>query len=326
MSASQGFDVALQCRAPATARSLRNVYLAETKEDARKDPNMLSNQLDTAEYQLRMKDIEMSKLKNKTEELEGFLGKQKEKIEVLLESKLKCQELEEGIQIQKMIFQEDKKERENVMRESEELKLKLEMYRGVELALKGQDGDINQFLSERGAFDRKTKDIATLVVVLNKKLAEVRMERNLFEVNLRETRGKCERHQRKVDDLEQKLSEAQTYIRSLENNNQTARRDSSQTASPTTPSPTLGVLAHSRARLRQTALTDWGVPAKRQKPSSSLLQAGLAGRSKCEQAGPAAQVKPTIIAKPRKSKLSSQIIKQNKIIDIDKFFGKFDSP
>ena len=95
---------------------------------------------------------------------------------------------------------------------------------------------------------------------------------------------------------------------------------------PTTPSPTLGVLAHSRARLRQTALTDWGVPAKRQKPSSSLLQAGLAGRSKCEQAGPAAQVKPTIIAKPRKSKLSSQIIKQNKIIDIDKFFGKFDSP
>ena len=43
----------------------------------------------------------------------------------------------------------------------------------MEVALRGQEGALNEFLHERGAFEPRTKDLATLVIMLKQKLGEV---------------------------------------------------------------------------------------------------------------------------------------------------------
>ena len=68
------------------------------------------------------------------------------------------------------LFQEERFKYEDALKETQDLKLKLEKMKAAELAVKGCEGDLNQLLHERGAFDRKTKDIATLVIVLKKKV------------------------------------------------------------------------------------------------------------------------------------------------------------
>ena len=62
--------VVLQCRAPARENTLRKIYLAETDGDVREDPNTLSNQLDNAKFQLRLKETEKSKISERNTELE----------------------------------------------------------------------------------------------------------------------------------------------------------------------------------------------------------------------------------------------------------------
>ena len=52
-------------------------------------------------------------------------------------------------------------------------KEKLRKYQSVEIALRGLNEERNQFLQERGTFDKKTEDISLLVIVLMKRLAEV---------------------------------------------------------------------------------------------------------------------------------------------------------
>ena len=53
------------------------------------------------------------------------------------------------------------------------MRTKLESYKSVEVALRGQEGALNEFLHERGAFEPRTKDLATLVIMLKQKLGEV---------------------------------------------------------------------------------------------------------------------------------------------------------
>ena len=210
--------VVLQCRAPARENTLRKIYLAETDGDVREDPNTLSNQLDNAKFQLRLKETEKSKISERNTELESLLGQQKGEIKSLEQTKRKYKESLDGLKAQNRILQEEKFKYEDALKEAADLRAKLDKFRAVELAVKGLDGDLNQFLSERGAFDRKTKDLATLVVVLKKKLGEVKKEKNVYEGRLRETTGKHERDKRKINELEKELVEAQVNNKSLESN------------------------------------------------------------------------------------------------------------
>jgi len=207
-----------QCRAPARQNTLRKIYLAETDGDVKEDANALSNQLDNAKFQLRLKETEKSKLSERNKQLEGLLGEQKAEIKTLEQNKRKYKETSEGLKAQNRILQEEKYRYEDALKEANDLRYKLDKMKGVELAVKGLDGDLNQYLSERGAFDRKTKDVAVLVLVLKKKLAEVKKERVLLESRLRDTTGKHERDKKKITDLEIQISEAQANSKSLENN------------------------------------------------------------------------------------------------------------
>ena len=117
---------------------------------------------------------------------------------------------------QNRVLQEERYKYEDALKETQEVKGKLEKYKAVELAVKGLEGDLNQFLHERGAYDKKTKDISILVIVLKKKVAEVKKERSHYEGRLREEAGKHEMAKRKLKDLEVQLAQAQCNNKSLE--------------------------------------------------------------------------------------------------------------
>ena len=92
----------------------------------------------------------------------------------------------------------------------------MENHKSVELAIKGQEGELNKFLHERGAFDNKTRDLATLVVMLKQKMADVKKERSAAEHRLKETSREQGIDRKKVRELEVQVAEMQSINRSLE--------------------------------------------------------------------------------------------------------------
>ena len=160
-----------QCRQSANERTLRKIYLAETDGDPEQDVDSLQNSLDSAQFQLRCKETERSKFAERNKELEEVLKKQKEEVKALDSSRRKAKEQAEALKTQNRVLQEERFRYEEVKREAEELKHRLENHKSVELAIKGQEGELNKFLHERGAFDNKTRDLATLVVMLKQKMA-----------------------------------------------------------------------------------------------------------------------------------------------------------
>ena len=206
-----------QCRHSANERTLRKIYLAETDGgETQQDPNTLQNQLDNVQFQLRLKETEKSKLSDRNKELENLLRQQKEEVKKLEHDKRKYKEQAEGMRTQNRVLQEERFKYEAALKETQDLKHKLEKMKSVELAVKGLEGDLNQYLHERGAFDKKTKDVAVLVIVLKKKLAEVKKERSIYEGRLREMAGKQEMDKRKMKDYEIKVAEALSTNKVLE--------------------------------------------------------------------------------------------------------------
>ena len=336
---------------------------------------------------MRLKETEKSKLSERNKQLEGLLGDQKAEIKTLEQNKRKYKESSEGLKAQNRILQEEKFRYEDALKEASELRIKLDQLKGVELAVKGLDADLNQYLSERGAFDRKTKDVAVLVIVLKKKLADVKKERGLLDSRLRETTGKHERDKRKMADLEIQLSEAQSIKKSLEHDLWKAQEDlrsltermdrqdddtliiaeqnSSHEKSPSPASsqptlsppgakspvkklpsfkqvgsvkralspddedrvPLMAVMNHTSARLAKSGGAGW----LHKKQKSSLHYDGLGGRARLDEfpqprglLTSSQSLKSNKNIKPQRTKLSSDIVKQNKTID--KFFGSFDTP
>ena len=143
---------------------------------------------------------------------------QKEEIKNIEESKRKYKSQAEGMKAHVRMLNDEKHKYDDALKEAQELRMKLEKMKSVELALKGQEGDLNQFLHERGAFDKKTKDVAVLVVALKTKLAEVKKQRNELERRSREVDSRHEMERRKVKSLE-------TQIAELESNNKILEKD-----------------------------------------------------------------------------------------------------
>jgi len=205
-----------QCRHSANERNLRKIYLAEVDGDDTVDADSLQNQLDNAQFQLRCKEGERSKFAEKNKEVEELLKKQNEEIKDLERSRRKAKEQADALRTQAKVLQEERFTYEEARREAEELKHKLESYRSVELCIRGQEGELNKFLHERGAFDNKTKDLANLVVTLKQKMVDVKKERTVAQNRLKESSRDQGIDKRKVKELEGQVAEMQSVIRSLE--------------------------------------------------------------------------------------------------------------
>eukprot|EP00092_Neocalanus_flemingeri_P007824 GFUD01008445.1.p1 GENE.GFUD01008445.1~~GFUD01008445.1.p1 ORF type:complete len:419 (-),score=157.21 GFUD01008445.1:144-1400(-) len=205
-----------QCRQSANERNLRKIYLAETDGEPEVDADNLQNQLDSAKFQLRCKEGERSKFAEKNKEVEEMLRKQKEELKTLERSRQKYKEQADALRTQSRALQEERFRYEEARREVEELRHKLESFKSVELSIRGQEGELNKFLHERGAFDSKTRDLATLVVMLKQKMADVKKERCVADSRLREVSREQGMDKRKVRELEVQVAEMESINRSLE--------------------------------------------------------------------------------------------------------------
>jgi len=205
-----------QCRHSANERTLRKIYLAEVDGDDTVDADSLQNQLDSAQFQLRCKEGERSKFAEKNKEVEELLKEQKEEIKDFERIRRKAKELADTLRTQAKGLQEERVRYEEARREADELKHKLESYKSVELTIRGQEGELNKFLHERGAFDSKTRDLANLVVTLKHKMADVKKERTVAQNRLMEASRDQGIDKRKVKELEGQMAEMQSVNRSLE--------------------------------------------------------------------------------------------------------------
>ena len=159
---------------------------------------------------LRLKEAEKSKVLDRNKDVEDLLRQQKDEIKKIEHDKRKYKEQAEGMRTQNRVLQEERYKYKDALKETKEVEGKLEKYKAIEIA------DLNTVLHDRGAFDKKIKDISTLVIMLKKKLAEVKKERSLYEGRLREEAGKHELAKRKVKDLEVQLAETQCNNKLLE--------------------------------------------------------------------------------------------------------------
>ena len=220
-----------QCRHPARESTLRRIFLAGTDGDTTTlgvDSSALQSDLDDAKLQVRMKDNELRKAIGKVKEMEEQGMKQREEIKSLEKARNKIKEQYEGIRSQAKLLQGEKVKCDAAMREAEHLRTKLENFKMVEVALKGQEGALNQFLHDRGAFDGRTKDLASLVILLKQKLAEVKQERSKAEAQLKSTELTRGKYQQKVKQLESQVGDLQAVARNLEGDLQKANIEASQ--------------------------------------------------------------------------------------------------
>ena len=219
-----------QCRHPARESTLRRIFLADTDGDTTLgiDSSTLQSDLDDAKLEVRMKDNELRKAIGKVKEMEEQGMKQREEIKSLEKARNKIKEQYEGIRSQAKLLQGEKVKCDAAMREAEHLRTKLDNFKMVEVALKGQEGALNQFLHDRGAFDGRTKDLASLVILLKQKLAEVKQERSKAEAQLKTTELTRGKDRQKVKQLESQVGDLQAVARNLEGDLQKANIEASQ--------------------------------------------------------------------------------------------------
>jgi len=214
-----------QCRHPARESVLRRIFLAETDGDGEEDASDLTNQLDGAKLNLRMKENERSKLATKAKELEEQGKKQRDEIKELEKAKGRMKSEYEGMRSQAKMLQGEKARCEEMGRENTHLKSRLEGYKGVEVALRGQEGALNEFLHERGAFDGRTRELGTLIVNLKQKLGDVKRERGRAEATLKELEGRRGEERERVRRLEVQVVDLQAISRNLESDLESERKE-----------------------------------------------------------------------------------------------------
>lgn len=218
-----------QCRHPAREGTLRKIFLAETDSGAGpEDVGSLTNQLDSVKFQLRLKENEKNKLSARNKELEEQSKKQKEEMKNLEQAKSQLRAQYEGMRNQARVLQGEKIKFEEAVREKEELKHKLANYKGVEIALRGQEGALNDFLNERAAFDPRTKDLAILVISLKQKLAEVKRERGKTDNILKDVERQAGIEKKRVKELEDQVGDLQAISRNYESDLKTSRKECEQ--------------------------------------------------------------------------------------------------
>ena len=176
----------------------------------------LQGELDSAKLQLRLKETERAKLAARNNELEAQGSKQKEELKKMEVSGKKLREQYDGLRSQKMLLQGERARAEELEQELRQVRNKLETFKGVEVALRAQEGDLNQFLHERGAFDMRTKDLANLVIMMKQKLAAVKVERSKLEAQLKTVESQHASEKSKVQALETKMVDIKAIVRNCQ--------------------------------------------------------------------------------------------------------------
>ena len=143
----------------------------------------------------------------KSKELEEVLRKQKNEFKTSEENKLKAKKQVDGYRNQARVLQVQvpggPERGGGVEAEVGELQK-------CRIIYSGQEGELNKFLHEKGAFDHKTRDLATLGVMMKQKMADVKKERSMAENRLKEASREQAMERKKVKELEVQVGEMQS--------------------------------------------------------------------------------------------------------------------
>lgn len=175
------------------------------------DPDDLQNKLDSAQLKVRTLAAEKDALKTKFKEVEENNVKMKEEIKKIETSRRKAEQATKEYKSQISFWKEERDRFERFQQDAEKFKKQLEKYTMMERVLGDSVGDVNLLLHERGCFDRESRDLATLVVELKKKLVDVKRLKALADRKAEDVMHIREEDRRKIKSLSIQISELKSH-------------------------------------------------------------------------------------------------------------------
>jgi len=200
-----------QCRHAANEKNIRKIYLSGADAGDQVSADDLQNKLDNAQLKVRTGKLETEKLQTRLKEAEDHITKLKAEVKKNEHSRRKAQQVADDFQAQISFWKEERDEFEGFKKEAVALKKELERYAFLEKVLKSSAGDVNLLLHERGSYDRESRDLATLIVQLKKKLADVKQTRLLTEKKMADISRARENDRQTIKSQSVQLSELKTH-------------------------------------------------------------------------------------------------------------------
>jgi len=197
-----------QCRAPANERTSRKIFFSEADDlDISKSPEDLQQQIDSLQLQVRISKCDLDNLKKDNKALAETTEKLKDEMKVADKSKKAAEAKTRDYKQQIKIWLDEREQYCKMQIEYETVKQKLAKYSLVEKSLEGSIGDVNAILHERGCYSNDSRDLATLVVELKKKLAETRRSKALLDRQVQDAAGKRNDERKKITSLSVQVSD-----------------------------------------------------------------------------------------------------------------------
>eukprot|EP00088_Acartia_fossae_P035750 TRINITY_DN3687_c0_g1_i3.p1 TRINITY_DN3687_c0_g1~~TRINITY_DN3687_c0_g1_i3.p1 ORF type:complete len:507 (+),score=130.73 TRINITY_DN3687_c0_g1_i3:92-1612(+) len=196
------------CRQTANERTARKIYFAEADEpDSQKSSEDLQHQIDELQLQLRLTKIDLENLKKSKQETEDNNKKVKDELKVADKARRDAEGKMKDYKYQIKHWMQEREDLNQKVLDFDNMKKKLAKFTLVEKALEGSIGDVNAVLHERGCFSNDSKDLATLVVELKKKLGETKKSKAILDRKLDQLSLIKEEDRKKIMNLSIQVSE-----------------------------------------------------------------------------------------------------------------------
>eukprot|EP00088_Acartia_fossae_P027443 TRINITY_DN28203_c0_g1_i1.p1 TRINITY_DN28203_c0_g1~~TRINITY_DN28203_c0_g1_i1.p1 ORF type:complete len:415 (-),score=45.67 TRINITY_DN28203_c0_g1_i1:42-1286(-) len=200
-----------QCRHSANEKNLRKIYLSEVDGGDVADPDDLQNRLDNALFKVRTLNTELDNAKSRSKTTDEKNVKLKEEIKKIEHSRRKAEDALRDIQVKITLLKDERDRFEQYKTDAEKYKREVEKFQSVDKVVKGSIGDVNMFLHERGCYDRESRDLALLIVVLKKTLNEVKLEKKKSDKKLEESHLNREDIKKRLNSQNVQISELKAH-------------------------------------------------------------------------------------------------------------------
>jgi chromosome segregation ATPase len=191
-----------QCRHPANEKNSRKIFFSEADDlDTDKSPDDLQRQIDSLQLQVRISKCDLESLRKENKAMQETTLKLKDEMKVSDKARRDAEAKTKDYKYQIKIWLEEREQYCKMQIEYESVKQKLAKYSLVEKSLEGSIGDVNAILHERGCYSNDSRDLATLVVELKKKLSETRKMKAMLERQNSEAMGKRDNERKKIRSL-----------------------------------------------------------------------------------------------------------------------------
>ncbi|XP_030761865.1 E3 ubiquitin-protein ligase TRAIP [Sitophilus oryzae] len=198
-----------QCRTKTTTNSLLRLYINVTSSDNSEDATVLQHKLDGVEFQMRLKDKDISNLQAKKKELN--------KQNVALRSEIKRLELEEvthqsaiaALKDQIKFFKTKSQNCDSLIEQVSQLKNKLKDLEHVQAAVTASRSYVDDIIRNENSME----SLALLAATLKKSLVETDRKKRQLQFQVKQIQTDFTRYKK---DMEEKKCEYESLKRELE--------------------------------------------------------------------------------------------------------------